>query len=294
MKNTINQETCKKCKLCIEVCPCNIIALNEQDKVYFISERESICIECAQCMAVCSTNSIHINGYEYNKNVIDLPQNKISYDLMLDFLANRHSVRNFKDKPVPKELLQQIIESVSYAPYGSEYNKIHITVVNERKLIEKALPFISVFLDNIVKWIENPLMRFIIKRKKGLETINTLKNHLYPIAKAGNYKLEFGDRITRNAPAIIIFHADKGAEEHTNNALIYATYAMLTAQSLGLGATMIGLVPAGINKVKEVKGIFRIPDNHEAITSVIVGYPKIKYKYAIKRERTHINYINSR
>lgn len=291
MKNTINQETCKKCKLCIEVCPCNIISLNEQDNIYFIPERESICIECGQCMAVCSTNSIYVNGYKYDENVIDLPESKMSYELFLNFLANRRSVRNFKDKQVPKELLQQIIDTIAYAPYGSSPEKVHITVVDKRETIEKALPFIAVFLDNIVKWIENPFMRFMIKRKKGLETINTLKNHLYPIAKAGNYKLEFGDRITRNAPAIIIFHADKGAEEHTNNSLIYATYVMLTAQSLGLGATIIGLVPAAINKVKEVKDIFKIPDNHEAITSVIVGYPKIKYKHAIQREKKNILWI---
>ena len=294
MKNTINQETCKKCKLCIEVCPCNILDLNENNEIYFIPERESICLECGQCMAVCITKSIQVNGYHYGQNIMDLPENKISYDLMLDFLANRRSVRNFKDKPVPKEVLQQIVDSISYTPYGSEHDKVHITVVDNRKTIEKALPLISKFLDDIVKWIENPFMRFMIKRKKGLETINTLQNHLYPIAKSGNYKLEYGDRITRDAPVIIIFHADKGAEEHTNNSLIYATYAMLTSHSLGLGASMIGLVPAGINKIKEVKDIFQIPPNHEAITSVIIGYPKIKYKHAVKREKTHINYISTR
>ena len=69
---------------------------------------------------------------------------------------------------------------------------------------------------------------------------------------------------------------------------------MLTSHSLGLGASMIGLVPAGINKIKEVKDIFQIPPNHEAITSVIIGYPKIKYKHAVKREKTHINYISTR
>ena len=65
--------------------------------------------------------------------------------------------------------------------------------------------------------------------------IDFLSNHLYPIAKLDNYKLEYGDRITRGAPAMIIFHAEKGAEEHTDNSLIYATYAMLAAHSLGVG-----------------------------------------------------------
>lgn len=107
----------------------------------------------------------------------------------------------------------------------------------------------------------------MIKKKKGPETFNTLKNHLYPIAKLENYKLEYGDRITRDAPALIIFHADKGAPEHTNNSIIYATYTILAAHALGLGACMIGIVPNAINKVPEVREIFGIPEQHEAVMS---------------------------
>ncbi|OQX99012.1 MAG: hypothetical protein B6I20_10390 [Bacteroidetes bacterium 4572_117] len=290
MKNKIEQKLCKKCKLCIEVCPVNIIGF-EEEKVFFIPEREAICLKCGQCMAICNTKAIKIENISYENQLFDLPENKILYNDLIGFLANRRSVRNFKDKPVAKEMLQKIIDSLAFAPFGSSPNKVNITVVNNRKIIESALPFISEFLDNIVKWIENPFMRFMIKFKKGMETYNTIKNHLYPIAKLGNYKLGYGDRITRNAPTILIFHANKGAEEHTNNSLIYATYAILAAHSLGLGASMIGLVPAGINKIQKVKHIFNIPDENEAIISVIIGYQKYKYKRAIKRDKENINWI---
>lgn len=175
------------------------------------------------------------------------------------------------------------MNSLTFAPFGASPQKMHVTVINNRKTIEKSLPYIEQFLNNIVKWIENPVTSFIIRKKKGAETFSTIKNHLYPIAKFDNYKLKYGDRITRGAPAIIIFHADKNAEEHTNNSLIYTTYAMLTAQSLGLGASIIGIVPPAINKVKKVKTIFKIPKQHEAIMAVIVGFPKIHYQRTIKR-----------
>jgi len=291
MKNTINKETCKICKLCIEVCPCNIIGLNEEGKVYFIPEREHICLECAQCMAVCNTKSIRVNDISYDSELLDLPGARISYDEFIDFLVARRSVRNFKDKAVPGEIIQQIIDSIAFAPYGSAPYEVQITVVNNRKTIESALPYMSEFLDNIVKWIENPLMRFIIKRKRGIETFNTLKNHLYPIAKSGNYKLEYGDRITRDTPAILLFHANKEVEEHTDNSMIYAVYAMLAAHAIGLGASMISIVPAAINKVKEVREIFKIPEENEVVISVILGYSKIKYKRGIKREKKRITWI---
>ena len=290
MGNTINQSLCEQCKLCIEVCPVNIIAANEHGKVNFIPEREHICLECGQCMAICTTKAIQVNGYSYEKDFFDLPKTTVEYPQLMDFLSHRRSVRNFKDKPAPNELIDKIIAAIDFAPNGSHPEKMHIAVINDRKKIETILPGIEKFLNDIVKWVNNPIISFFIRRKTGQETWNTIKNHLYPIAKSENYNLKYGDRITRGAPAILVFHAEYGAEEHTNNSMIYATYAIMAAQSLGLGATIIGLVPPAINKVEKVREKFGIPENHEAVISVIVGYPKYKYKRGINRKKYQVEW----
>lgn len=293
MKNTINRELCSKCKLCMEVCPCKVIGTNDNKEPFFIDERMPICLQCGQCMAVCKTSAIKIDGLSYENDFLDLPPNEVAYNSFINFLANRRSVRNFKDKTVSDDIIDQILDSIMYAPFGAEPEKMCITVVNDRKRIKSSLPHIEKFLDDIVKWIDNPLVSRMIKRRSGTEKFFTIKNHLYPMSRLGNYKLEFGDRITRNAPAIIIFHAPKNAASHTENSLIYATYAMLAAHSLGLGATMIGLVPNAINKVKAVRDIYEIPEENEAISSIIVGYPGIKYKRTIKRHEQQVHYIHA-
>ncbi|MCD6179352.1 MAG: nitroreductase family protein [Bacteroidales bacterium] len=291
MENKINQDSCIKCKLCIEVCPVNIIGIDNNGRVNFIPERENICLECGQCMAICSTDSIKIKKYSYQNNFSELPENGFNYQQYIDFISSRRSVRNFKNKAVEKETIEKILNSLSYAPYGAKPNKVEITVVNNRKTIEKTLPLIEEFLDKIIKWVDSPIVSRIIKYKKGIETFNTLKNHLYPISKLKNYKLKYGDRITRGAPALIILHADKGAEEHTNNSLIYATYLLFAIHSLKLGGTMNGILPAAINKNDKIKQSFNIPKNHEAIISIVFGYPKYKYRKSIKRESKKINWI---
>ena len=139
--------------------------------------------------------------------------------------------------------------------------------------------------------IENPFASFFVRAASRKEEFNTVKNHLYPIAKLGTYKLENGDRITRGAPAMLLFHADQGAEAHSNNALIYATYAMLQAHALGLGTTMVEIVPAAINRNKELKGLFQIPKTHEVSMSLILGYPKYRYKRSIKRPAQKVHWI---
>jgi nitroreductase len=242
-------------------------------------------------MAVCSTKAIQIDDLKYGEDLFNLPGNEVTYSSFMDFLANRRSVRNYKNKPIPDELLDKVLESVSYAPFGSAPEKMHITVVNNRKIIENALPHVEAFLEKIPQWIDHPIASRMIKRKNSAEKFKTIKEHLYPIAKMGNYQLKYGDRITRHAPALIILHAEKDAEEHSNNSLIFACYMMLAAHSLGLGASLIGLVPPAINKVDVLKDIFKIPRDHESVISLILGYPKFKYKRAIRRQKANVEWL---
>ncbi len=292
-KNLVDQNKCIQCKLCIEVCPVNMLGVDESGQVNFIAERESLCIECGQCMAVCSTDAVKIGKYTYAENFYRLPKDQADAQSFMDLLATRRSVRNYRSKSVSQELIQQALDSLDYAPYGAEPDKVHITVIHDRQIIEQALPPMEAFLDDIVKWIENPIASFMIKRKKGLELFNTIKNHLYPMAKLENYKLKYGDRITRGAPAMIIFHADPGAEEHTNNAMIYATYVMLALHALKLGAAMNGIVSAAINKLPEVKELFQIPESDEAVIALILGHPKYKYTKAVQRGGKTVHWVAS-
>jgi len=290
MKNYINQNLCKKCKFCIEVCPVNMIGINSKKEVTFLAEREKLCLKCGQCMAVCPSDAI-TNALSYHKSMFTKsPDNEVDYTQFMNFLSMRRSIRNFDKKEVKRETIDKITNALKYAPFGAAPEKTKITIINNRSIIEKALPYTEKFLDNVVKWVDNPLMSALIKIKKGKETFNTIKNHLYPMSKLENYKLKYGDRITRGAPVLMIFHAKIGAEEHTNNALINATYVMLTIHSLGLGGAMNGIIPAAINKVKPVRNIFEIPDGEEAIISIIFGYPKYKYQKAISRFNTKIYY----
>jgi nitroreductase/NAD-dependent dihydropyrimidine dehydrogenase PreA subunit len=292
MKNFINKAACTQCRLCVEICPCHIFGVNDQKEVYVIHERESICQICGQCMAVCKEEAIRIDGLSYEKNFPDLPETYVGYQDFVDLLSTRRSVRKFQNKAVPDDIMNQILDSIAFAPFGAMPEKMHITVVNNRAKIEESLPYFVEFLNNMVRWMENPITSFLIKSRSKKETFNTVKNHLYPILKMESYSKEYGDRITGNAPALLLFHAEKGAEEHTDNALIYATYAMLAAQSLGLGTTMMGILPPAINTAKALKKIFMIPKNHETVISLILGYPKYHYHKAIKRNSHQIHWVS--
>jgi nitroreductase/NAD-dependent dihydropyrimidine dehydrogenase PreA subunit len=288
----IDQTTCNQCHLCAEICPVKILSKHEDETVYFIPERTMLCIQCGHCMAICSMKSIIAGDLSYEKDFLELPENPVDYERLKNFLQHRRSIRYFKDKPVEKEILQKILDSLSSAPFGIHPQNVQYTIINDQSIIKEAVPFIADSYKGLGKIFPNPVIRWLIKRMIPLETYNTLKNFIIPHIRHGMYihAAEYDD-IARNAPALILFHAHKGAEEHTADSHIYLTYTFLAAHALGLGATVIGLIPPAINRDKKLRALFRIPKNHNVITSLIVGYPKYHFKRAITRPRLNVHWL---
>ncbi len=292
LSNKIDQVTCKQCNSCILVCPNKIIEKQADGKVTFNSGKTEYCFLCGQCMAVCANKSITIDSIGYGNEIVEYTRPLIDYKAVYNLLLARRSVRNFRTTPIPEEEIKKILNIISLAPFGAMHDEVEITVVSDKTVIDKALPLMSSFYDKLDKWMKNPLMRFMIKRKISIEKFNTIDKHLRPNLRRKHYDISKGtDNITRNAPVIMIFHAPVSAEEHTEDSLIYLTYAAIAAHSLGIGATINGLIPAAINKTRELKQILKIPEKHEAITSIILGYPKVHYIYGITRNRIKVNQI---
>jgi nitroreductase/NAD-dependent dihydropyrimidine dehydrogenase PreA subunit len=297
MKNTIsvNQLTCKKCILCTEVCPNKILIKNESNEIVFRTDRVALCFKCGQCMAVCPTKSIKVNGLSYETDFFELPQNG-SDDYEKSFynmIHTRRAIRNFKDKPVPGELLEKIVEAISFAPPGFPPLKIKIIVIQNTLLIRNALPIMIKFYDKLVVIMKKPMYRYFIKKETGEKKFKTLQEHLIPLLISRLPELKNGteDTITRNAPAMILFLADKNEEDISQDTSVAATYGMLATHSLGLGGSIMDLIPPAINKDEELKKLFCIPDNHEIVTSLIIGYPKYKYQRGIIRNLKSVKWI---
>ncbi len=156
-------------------------------------------------------------------------------------------------------------------------------------MIEKAAPEMSNVYIQLEKAMKIPFLGWIIRKSMPKEAGNTVTNFIVPHLAKDLYKLKDGvDDIARNAPALILFHAPKGAEEHTVDAHIYLTYALLAAHSLGLGATVIGLIGPAINQSKQLRQLFGIPLGNEVVESMILGYPKLHFKRAIIRPRKNV------
>jgi len=286
---TIDSTLCKKCKVCVEVCP-NGIFRTDNNLTSVKSERIELCFLCGQCMASCSEKAIQVLGLDYNKDFFDLPETINSFDTLIQ---SRRSVRAFKKIPVPKDILEQIVNAITFAPPSFPPLKTEIVVVQDKELIEQSLPHMVNWYDNLIKRLKNPVVKFIIRRKAGSERFQTIQNHVVPMV---NIKLpsminRTEDAITRNAQAMILFHADRHSDNYREDIYIALGYALLKAHSLGIGASAIDLIPPAIERTPYLKNLFQIPEENEVVASMILGYPKHKYKRAIRRQLKTVTWI---
>jgi nitroreductase/Pyruvate/2-oxoacid:ferredoxin oxidoreductase delta subunit len=290
--HSIDAATCTKCELCITICPALIIEKTTSGEIKFQRGRTPICIHCGHCMAMCESRSISIDGISYEDNFRELPQFTMDHETLMNFLLTRRSVRVFKNKPVHVEVIEKILEVISTAPFGVSPDNVEITAITDKSLIEKAAPEMSKVYLRLEKAMKIPFLGWMIRKSMPKEEGNTVMNFIVPHLAKDLYKFKDEvDDIARNAPALLLFHAPKGAEEHTVDAHIYLTYALLAVHSLGLGATAIGLIGPAINQSKQLQKLFRIPLGNEVVESMILGYPKLQFKRAIIRPRKNINYI---
>ena len=71
---------------------------------------------------------------------------------------------------------------------------------------------------------------------------------------------------------------------YEENAHLVCHHSMLAAVSLGLGTTIIGLIPPIVDRSKVLRKRYGIPKENKVMTSLILGHPKYRYKKSIRRD----------
>jgi nitroreductase len=255
-------------------------------------ENFSICISCGQCMMVCPTKAAQVEGLDYEKDFFNYVSAPSDFDSFSNTMVRRRSVRSFKDRPIPPELLERITSFLRHAPFGVSHDNAEVTVINDRQLIERSLPLMQKLYRMMGKLFGNAVGRIFFRMMTNASDYNTVVEHLLPLLKREEFFVEGGkDWITRGAPALMLFHGKKSAQEYISDSWIMINYAMMSAQYLGLGSTIIGLIPPAINQSKDLRKMLSIPNDHKVICALILGYPKHRYLRAYLAKERIINII---
>ncbi len=139
------------------------------------------------------------------------------------------------------------------------------------------------------RWLFAPLVTKIMGLFAGKEYRESANTFINPALGVFLKEWEKGnDYLLYDAPLAMYFHLSPYAEPA--DSLVAAAYAMLAAESLGLGTCMIGSPAYFIKYCKQIKQKYGLPLKNQPGIVVIFGYPRRKYRPALKRRLGKISY----
>lgn len=288
--HVVNMETCTGDGICAEVCPEDALEM-VNEKAATVEARADSCISCGQCVAVCPTESLRMPKLD-EKDFRRLEKRPFGYDKFYEFLRLRRSVRVFKDRPVERETIDKILQAAATAPMGFPPHTTEVVVIDSPEERSFLLTELVRHYDSMIKAFSNPVGRAVVRLSAGAENFNMLENHIIETARFANelYRRDGTDRYMYHAPALMIFHGSRWGMSYEENAHLVCHHAMLAAVSLGLGTTILGIIPPVVERSKDLRARYGIAKDHRVLTSLILGYPKYRYRQGIRRDLAGVTY----
>jgi nitroreductase/NAD-dependent dihydropyrimidine dehydrogenase PreA subunit len=266
----VNKTTCKGDGRCVEVCPIQILQMNEKEHVpEFVSGGNDRCLNCGHCFAVCPHGSITISSMDAEKALRLDPSALPSAQQVGIFLKARRSIRLYKDEPVSKDAIAKLLDITRYAPSGINRQPVNWAVVMGKDNVHGLAGL-------VVKWAEE-----LVKAKSPVaESLRF--DRLVEAWKKGE------DRICRGAPAVVIAYGLKDDPMVPQSCTIAGTYLELAAFGLGFGACWAGYVSMAVNMSEDVRKFVGLSSRATAGAAMMVGFPKYRYRRIPERNPARV------
>lgn len=286
----IDLENCTLCRACVNDCVAGLFYI-ESDTLKIVDDFEERCIFCGHCVAICPVNVVElkVNDENYTREISkseEYPNFQALYNLVL----NRRSIRQFKDKPVPKDILENLLDLARFSPTGSNTENVYYTIIQDKEIVKQISNYITNKVKRFVINLEDPKSREIMKTQMpkvefelAIESLPRTKGILKNIEKGIDFWCWEGE--------IIYIHGDPMMGGVLTDSALAAAHIMLAAETLGLGTCSLGYLTFHTNRSDTIKKLIDLPKNHMVGYSLVIGYPKVKYKRIPSRKPSRANWF---
>lgn len=194
----------------------------------------------------------------------------MSYEILKDIILNRRSIRKFKDEPVPKEKIQELIECARWAPSDTNMQPWKFIIISNKDIIKKIEEATVSGMTELQAKAEE-IGRPDVKRKMEIFSKYALVFKNAPtviICLSEPYSSKFTDDIFTP----INHGMDMWKEEGIKSTCLAAQNIMLAAHSLGYGTcAMSGPMILAEQKLKEA---LNIEEKYTIALVIALGVPE--------------------
>ena len=285
-KISVDRERCKLCGVCVKNCAVEVLQI--KDEAVRQIDASFGCVACGHCMMVCPEGCITVSGRNlYLDDLQSLPslEDRADAESLKNLFVARRSVRRFKDQTVEPVLIEQVISMASSAPMGIPPWDVGVVTINGFEAVRKLAGEIVEGYRGMLKFFRPNVLK-LMRPFMGQASNDQFKDFIVPLAHKYIEAWEEGrDAVFWGAPTVLIFHHSAYAAEP--DAVIACTYAMLAAESLGLGNCVIGGAPPILKRNKALCTKLGIPTGNQPSLALVLGYSKVPFKRGIVRRFSH-------
>jgi nitroreductase/NAD-dependent dihydropyrimidine dehydrogenase PreA subunit len=270
---TVDETKCQRDGICAFECPVGIILPPDGDQVPRPApDADEICINCGHCVVVCPHGALT----HQNMGPDDCPP--VHKDWLLSaeraehFLRSRRSIRVYRKKTVPQEVLAKLIDIARYAPSGHNTQPVRWLVYHDSTKIPELGGL-------VVDWV-----RYMLENMREL----ALSLHMDRVVDKWDQGF---DAVLRRAPHLIVAYGEKDERSAPAGCTIALTHLDLAAPSFGLGACWAGYFTAASQFWPPLQQKLNLPDGHQVFGAMMIGYPKFEYHRLPLRNEPVITWV---
>ena len=167
-----------------------------------------------------------------------------------EILKNRRSIRNYKKKEIPKEIINSIINDSVLSPSAGNEQPWKFIIVKNRDMITR---------------ISNESKKNILKRIAS--NPNDYAKKYEKILQKESFNIFY------NAPVVVLILGESSLKNLYVDCALAASYLMMSATSRGLGTCWINFATE-IND-STMRNDLGISESHKIVAPIALGYPNI-------------------
>jgi len=267
----VDEQKCTGCRKCVQ--ECGFFGINKETKKAEYQDPMGACFWCGHCIAVCPENAVLYEDFgDEPREISDIPDQELSipFKNLTNSLQTLRSIRRYKPDPVPRDILEKVLEAIRYAPTAGNAREFKISVVsNQQQLHDLGERVMETFL-------------------KGIDNMPAMKAMYAPVFEF--LKKAYKTPMYFDAPHLVVCYTTSDTGMEATDAGIAVTYARLAAQSLGLGTCWNGFTIAAFKVDPELARLVKAKGKQWGIFTI--GYPGVTFARTVPRSPMAIKWLD--
>jgi nitroreductase/NAD-dependent dihydropyrimidine dehydrogenase PreA subunit len=263
----VDPQRCTFCGACLDLCTGEVYGESNGRALALAPEE---CWLCGHCVAACPSDAIRHSDYPLNA-CPPLDRGALpSLDALVTLFRERRSARVFRDEPVPRDLVGELVDIARWVPSASNEQPVDWLAFDDperiARLAASTVEVLAAELPGQAPEVDEEFASLAQAHARG------------------------EDPIFFRAPVVLVAHVPT-ADDFGRDDSVYAAYnLMLAAQRRALGTCQIGYFHLALDRSKELHRTLGLAQDRRPEVTLVLGYPVYCFHRLLPRRQPKITW----